>query len=404
VVVMSTTRVIRIESSVNIASVESLFAELDKGTPCDVLVPTHLRKRLIGGDCALIQFLMTWAKRYPNGRVLTHIKETEDPVQQLPDFLERDHGLVANLAGSDIVTRRAEKSLRPYADSLARERLLRMEQGVPSATRGEKSFLLCADDTDKAYLPLFYHRTVGTRPKIKGEQDFRILAAELLRNTAQKRSTEEPLEDLKCNLGTILHELFDNTEKWARTEFDSRPVQRSLRGIRFEMYANKRDVLLGHVEGSPPLVNYVSREAFLRPGAGDDRQRFVEISIFDSGPGLAQRKRGVRIDSTVPIADEYRIVLECLSKHSSSSFHTHRGLGLHTVMKTLNDSSGFLRLRTGRLNLFRDFVADPYVQKGDRRLSEPYLLDWDSGTEELVPKEVAEGALFTMLIPIRLFR
>jgi hypothetical protein len=400
---MKENKVIAVESSVNIAAVESLLKDIQTPGVCDVLLPTYLRKRLVGGDCSLIQFLITWSKEHPKGRLLTHVKHGENSGLQLPGLIDRDHGLVGALVASDVMTRKGEKSLRVEAESLAWQRLDRMDGSVAGASRGAKAFLLCVDHKDRGFPLLLYHTPPGARKTPKGEKDFQSLAGDLLKNTAQAFHADEPFEKLRFGLGTILHELFDNTDRWAKVEYDGRPLERSVRGIRFELYADRQNVLLSHVKDSPPLVDYLSHSEFSRASPGDARRRFVEMSIFDSGPGLAQRNMQAAIGSETALDKEYEAVIRCLSKYTSSSFRTHRGLGLHTVMKTLTSSAGFLRIRTGRLALFRDFVTHPYSPDGTSVSKEPFMMDWESRTRDTSPMQRVEGVLLTMLIPITHF-
>src|SRR5260370_16618291 len=64
-----------IERSQNIADIESLLGKLP-ATPseCDILISTRLRNWQFGGISALIHFLFTWAAHFPNGRLITTIR------------------------------------------------------------------------------------------------------------------------------------------------------------------------------------------------------------------------------------------------------------------------------------------------------------------------------------------
>src|SRR6185369_9936312 len=136
------------------------------------------------------------------------------------------------------------------------------------------------------------------------------------------------------------------------------------------------------------------------------RPSFFELSIFDSGPGLALRWLGRPLGPDERIEDEYTAVMACLHKHGTSSAHTHRGIGLHSVMRTLSERKGFLKIRTGRLSVYRDFVSDPYVGQeeevsdGEKEKSTTYMLDWHSKTSRLNTMPRAEGTLVTMFIPL----
>jgi len=86
-------------------------------------------------------------------------------------------------------------------------------------------------------------------------------------------------------------------------------------------------------------------------------------------------------------------------------------LGLYRVAQTLTESRGFLRLRTGRLSLYRDFSEHPYPDDGidpaEDLFSPKKLMLMDSETrlaayEQLSRLTPCDGLLLTMLIPIDL--
>jgi hypothetical protein len=67
-------------------------------------------------------------------------------------------------------------------------------------------------------------------------------------------------------------------------------------------------------------------------------------------------------------------------------------------MQTLSDLRGFFRVRTGRLSLYRDFVARPY--EGADTEAASGLIDWSGRAGGLNGMPSVEGVLYTMLIPI----
>ena len=227
-------KIISIEKAEGIAGVEDLLGQIETKGPCDVMLPKRLPSREFGGVCSVIQFLVTWSKRCPAARLLTYVGEAENPLRQLRNLLDQDHGLAGVLVAADTNTRTGSKSIRTAAFQIARERVEKMRTGVDGASRGTKVFLLCADHTTKAYLPLLYHQTSSTEKAVKGVRDFRHLAKELLGRTAYAGSSIPFTEGIEDNIGRILYELFGNTDKWAKKEYDGQPVRRSIRGIRFE--------------------------------------------------------------------------------------------------------------------------------------------------------------------------
>ena len=389
--------IIEIGSRTNIANTEKLLRDIQGAeSDIDLLLPTNVEGDLLGGTVALIQVLITWSARHPQGRLVTYVPSQDAADAQLRKLIARDHGLVAVLGSADVLTRDQKTSLRNTALSLAKSRIESMESGIDEASHGPKVFLLCADHTSKAFLPCFYFQTDTPDKDVKGIEDFRNLSRRLLSRTAEINITSErvPFRNI-TQIGIILHEIFENTHLWARTDCIGKRIKRSLRGLRFAFYNVPRSGLKKSLADSAPLSNYFSHSG---PEFAPDRQRLVEISIFDSGPGLAQRiLQRCLVPSDSP-ALEYQAVMKCLRLHSSSSFQSNRGAGLHTVLKLLTELRGFLRVRTGRLNLYRDFISNPY--EDSKTNSEPFLIDWQTGTTEVLELARIEGTLFTIFIPL----
>jgi hypothetical protein len=96
--------------------------------------------------------------------------------------------------------------------------------------------------------------------------------------------------------------------------------------------------------------------------------------------------------------------LECLKKNNTShkpiAENIGHGSGLHRIMKLLNERKGFLRVRSGRMNLYRNFFTVPfYPGKDDDRFANYALLDWNTHSSNPTSWQKAEGTLITMIIP-----
>jgi hypothetical protein len=93
---------------------------------------------------------------------------------------------------------------------------------------------------------------------------------------------------------------------------------------------------------------------------GRDAGTFIELSIFDTGPGMAlswlHKNRGATNYRDFSLVEEIDAVKECFTKHlralSQSDFHDR---GLTFVLNTLARLNAFMALRTGRLSLYQDF-------------------------------------------------
>lgn len=256
---------------------------------------------------------------------------------------------------------------------------------------GGKVFLISVDHHPRWRIPQCYFPD----GRLRGRDDFVALATALVNRATRMYSDSPVLPELKRPLGAILHELFKNTHEWARTDFDDSDLARSVRGILVQRHDWTREQVNRIAQGSPGLERFVCHSNFQ---GNDGRLRFMELSVIDSGVGLAARRLRQAWSPQLPCDDELRACLECLQKHCSSSRLAHKGLGLHEVMSTLSSLNAFMRIRTGKLSLYRDFVDQPY--RANESMENSPLFDWNTGTHQLTPLARAEGVLYTMLIPI----
>ena len=391
--------VVAVEKSHSIADVETLAERIIAASPrCDLLLATTLRNFQFGGSSSLIQALITWSKWNPDGCLLTHIQEPGQVDVQLDNLSAEDHGLVAILRAADVRSRDRRLPLKRRAMDFALQRLSRMRNGAQGAKAGANVLLLCADDTSYAHLPSLYHQDEDR--SVKGVADIQKLASDILQATIPYRKAEPFHATIQEYMGVILYELFQNTDEWATKDLRGRRIRNSVRGIESHLHRGYQKALLGIIGESRVLGGYIGHERF---SSVKQPRAFLELSIFDSGPGLAQRRLRKSLDSGVTLQEEHQAVLGCLMKWATTSSASHKGIGLHRVLETLTLAGGFLRLRTGRLSLQRDFVKWPYqgAYSGPDPGPEPFLLDWFTESAELSQATCVEGTLLTMILPVR---
>lgn len=197
----------------------------------------------------------------------------------------------------------------------------------------------------------------------------------------------------------IIHELLDNTHRYARHETDGlTAVQPSVRLVRAEAIGQTRRQLLERAEEQPRLRAYLehdSHESVLhRNSVGPGMRRFLELSVLDTGPGIAARRLlelGESEDGSEQT--ELAALSDCLRKHVTTSSNTARGLGLDHVQSTLTNLRGYIRIRTGRIELTRDFISSPYTAGEDQAST------WEMSLLQERLRKRAVGSLVTMLIP-----
>jgi hypothetical protein len=185
-----------------------------------------------------------------------------------------------------------------------------------------------------------------------------MLAKQFVDLQGSRRARESVYPSAQA-IGGLLAETVRNTHQHARYEADDlRPITRSVRFLRAEKVNLTVDALFAHAGDDATLG------AFLGSNISEGRGRFLEISVWDAGPGLAARRlRDLGIDQPT-IEQEWSASTECFEKHITSSRNGGRGKGLDSVQLLLTKLRGFLRVRTGRVLLERDYSARPH-QPGD---------------------------------------
>jgi hypothetical protein len=411
--------VFRIEGPQTIADVERELKELAAARPSHLLLPVRPKKWWFGGEAALIQLLVTWGRRDPEATLVTHIPEDQDPSIQLGHLLKRPFGLVGAWMARDVADLKLTRPLKVQANRTSEPVIDLMWRGrrdpgsagqlslwgeedddrweAPNVSAvGDRVFLACIDHHPRWRIPQFYFPT----GEVRHRDDFVALAEALARGATMTKGGTPVTGDVRRPLGSILHELFKNTHEWARTDARGATLLRSVRGVLAQGHSWAQEEVLEAAAGSIALGTYLGHPRLRSP---EGRWRFLELSIFDSGLGLARRwlsdKSGdeVHLDD-LRLEDEYAACMECFSRWRSSTWQSHKGVGLHEVMQTLSELGAFFRVRTGRLSLYRDFVDRPYTEAAPS--GSQLLADWSGQWASLLPHAPVEGVLYTMLIPI----
>jgi hypothetical protein len=354
--------------------------------------------------------VVTWGQASTNGKALVDFKVgTEESEQMIRQFVSSNTGLVCaalapqllDLSGvncTEAVHNSIDHRLKEYRPSQKEPQLFPDDKDViaegllPANSSGV--FLPSIDNRDEwrplpqlYYTKKFADRDFGVRSGV----DFEDTARQLLRTVlgrGRKQDGFPMLPTFTTGLGRIIYELFENTHLWATTDAYGVCLQRSIRGILAR--AQNRESLSKNA--GEQLQNY------LKSTQGSDN--YLEISVLDSGPGLVSRRLKRTLPDELSIASELRELYGCLQKGASSSRKSRRGYGLFNVISTLTELQGFLRIRTGRLCVFRDTVTFPVRPEIAERFDDGMLRDWDSGLP--APSAYCEmrGAAFSILLPL----
>jgi hypothetical protein len=352
-------------------------------------LPVHPKEWWLGGELGLIELAITWARGTQASVLVTHIASEENPNTQLRAMSRRMFGFVALMMAHEILDREESpnRSLRRSAYEQCRQVVDMMFQPVAQFALGAKVFLLCVDHSTRWEIPSLYADSENVKDLIA----FSTLARELLDKTQHAHRGSIPPQSIR-GIGAILHELFENTDKFAKTDDKNVPWRRSVRGISIERHSWSEAELAKVGSDNAALQCYFN--GFKRINA-DDQQRFLELTVFDSGIGLARRWLKEKWSPQVQLDEEYGACLACLTKNFSSSPSRGKGLGLAKVMSTLDDLKGFFKIRTGRLSVYRDFATAPLQSPSDVELR-----DFASCSTTLTELAAVFGTHYQILIPI----
>jgi hypothetical protein len=201
------------------------------------------------------------------------------------------------------------------------------------------------------------------------------------------------LEDFNA----IVHELFTNTHEHAKTNELGYNLYPNIRAVQFKFHRKPINKLLEQYNDFPGLVQYFNSDFHLNE---QGELYIIEISLLDSGPGLVKRYKGIS-EYDLNINEEVDIIKECLYRHNTSAegFRGEvKGIGLDRVLQTL-DGKGFVRIKTGRSDVFRDMKTNRYHHHGSA--SEIQLNDWQTNSNAVFTiHPPAEGTLLSVLYPL----
>jgi hypothetical protein len=205
-----------------------------------------------------------------------------------------------------------------------------------------------------------------------------------------------PAEGALEQIGIALCEVFDNAERWGRRGPDQRQLAPSFRMLRVEWRLPTRPGLRSLGKGDNVISAYLVHES-TAPALGG----YLELSVVDAGPGISARGLSQeKSHGDVTLSMELDATLRCFVDgytDDPSGEGEGRGHGFTNVFEVLTDLGGAIRVRTGRLSLSRDFVANPF---GNAEYTRPRL--WDSATGGVAPSEQPQivGTAVTLIVPV----
>ncbi len=361
-------------------------------------LPHSLKANAAGLETALIQLIVTWARKAGQRSVLRLYSGAGDEAGQRA-FAETVFGLTALNLAHTVQSRSGEELERFSLLALAREYVIAMaERPVGALREFDKASIpfVCIDNARNYRRPARLYKR-GT-DRVRDRSDFSSLVSSCARQLPISR--RQGLNAILEPAASLLFEAFHNTHDHAQTDYRGDVLRRSVRGFSVSFRYVRLDVLPGMGGANTALAEYF--EDWRPSTAGAKHAQFLELGIFDSGPGLARRwlSHHQELARCLPNGDdlavEYRAILDCFEKGATTKASGTSGNGLFRIMQVVKRTGGFMRLRSGSLSLLKSFG-----DSGTALLPEDLLLvDLATGTVQLQRKPWAEGTTISVLLPM----
>lgn len=348
---------------------------------------------LLGVDAALAQLVISWARAHESS-VLQLYADAETAFEQIFGLGRTAAGLAALIMSSRLVTETHDIIDKRTALTVIRPLIEAMYEGDLRHTSNDRGArptainLFSINFAKMEFIKPFYYG--GSTPHIHSHASFASLlemSSALMHSKQEKNSLHR--SGLPA-LGSVLAELIANADQHSVTDVHGVKYKKGLRGTSVKASRIKKDEIRKHSDKEPQFALFVVKN--MLKGEYLD---FLEISVIDSGPGLARRwlsaKKGVPVVdlAALPLEEELSATLECFKKHVTTKDSVTSGMGLHNAVQALNKLKAYVRLRTGRVCLYQAFQGHDQVVEYNPK-------NW-SGDRELM---AAEGTVFTICIPV----
>ena len=381
---------INFPANITVDACEKTIADMVDEESANVLllpVGTAGYANSFGGLASAIQAVNTWA-RLSNTRTLALSQSVAN--DEIEDLIKRPHKFVAAMFAKSIsLTNEMEKELRPQVNAAAKIAIENQARSRFGRQRGGLCWFAFVDHSSKGFDPNFYIAKAETLPEPRQLEQFKALIQKMV---GQAMAAPGGGKDIAANdldaLARIFYELFLNTHEHGSRDYT--------RGTWL-----KPGVRIVYVQGIN--LRKTSAEGAVEHQHSDERQiRFVEIGIVDSGLGYCDRWMADQNPNEklaqISIEDEYTIFKKCFNFRQTSTSKDSKGNGLPVVMDRLTRLGGFMRIRSGRLGLFRNFMSSPYSPD-----KSPEFFDWETkemANVEVTPMPKACGVAISLLIPL----
>mgnify|MGYP006400832303 CR=1 FL=1 len=388
---------IKIPKNLSHEKIEQLISEIYKADAnVDIKIPLEIEYRGFGIFPGIFMLVFSWM-RSKKGDLIISLKQ-EDSIK-LKEFSESYFGylLLTTLWKHCKILDEEYNNIKPlFLNHTSRmfQKIQFLEQ-LPN----NEIMIPCYDHYSiEKGLSTWLYSSGSKFKETPSSLDFTISKILKKLTTIYKTKGARNLESKSIDSITkIIWELFKNTDEHARTDYlneinlspSSRVLYTKIQQSSKRNYINNSD--------HSALKKYY-QDAIINE---ENNAFFLEISIFDSGPGLAKRYLGENWTDNVSIDEEVNTIKKCLIKGQTSIMSIEgkeKGYGLDEVLQLLSEKRGFMKIRSGRAALYRNLIELPYAKTGG--IDQVELYDWLTQSKiEFSLLGHVEGTQITLVFP-----
>jgi hypothetical protein len=390
---------ISIKNDISYLEIEKAYKDLKKSSNVDLYIPANITGKQLGIYTELIQLIITWS-RLSTGKLYIHYNSTTIELDDKIDVMfNRYWNFVAGCMGyKNGIYLLDQTDVSSKVANVIKERTSFLKTNE-NWKKGTNSFISSVQHSANPYPSAFYFSNGVLKSKKEIIELSKNILIEIAKNYISSTSTFI-IEHFDKPIGEIIFELIENTHYWSQSDINNRTFATGFRGLLLSSHQGNKETLLSNCKDDKPMFDYISNLIT----NNESNNVIVEISVFDSGSGLASKWSKKEVKDFNSREEVYESIIDCLIKNNTSDKTSsyERGFGLHNIMTLLGDRKGYLKLRTNGLKLFRDFDINPFDGYSENNRENYKLDDWHSIQKKTIPTYKTEGTMFSIFLPIQI--
>lgn len=390
------------------AGLEKILRDIRQSPGQDLRLPTQIR---YGGAFSFaafaVQCVATWARLHEGRRrvrLTSRFADDENTQARIAGSLFSMCGLyfAHEAVAGDIPFSRTQA-----LEAVAPRVFAMQDYEYQNTLRGPSAALCCFEGAKLEFLnPLYVvpHRGTSEVTTIRSASDFASILPRML-DACSADASSSLTTGQTLALAQLVHQLFKNADVHTATDVLGNMYDMGVRGIQVrEVRIADEAARAAFVSDDHALLTYLAKVGNRKVVREQNRNsktanltkwrssRFIEITVFDTGPGLALRwlalRKGVTRYAEVDRAEELEAVKECFQLHATTHSVAMKGDGLPIAIGAMRELKAFMFLRTGRLALYQDFSSGSHAGFVPRQRY---------GTQQLAE---AVGATYSICFPL----